>query len=71
MIDTGALPVFSWDVKLVFMIIMGISLFNEFVRLQVADPAYIGSRQPWLGFFSIVSPAGSPYHHPVPVPGKK
>ena len=71
MVDTGALPVFSRDVKLVFMIIMGISLFIEFVRLQVADPAYAGSRQPWHGYFSIVSTAGSPYHHSVPVPGKK
>lgn len=71
MVDTGALPVFSRDVKLIFMIIMGISLFIEFVRLQVADPAYAGGRQPWHGYFAIVSTAGSPYHHPVPVPGKK
>ena len=71
MIDTGALPVFSWDVKLVFMIIMGISLFIEFVRLQVADPAYTGSRQPWHGYFSIVSTAVFPRHRRILVQNER
>ena len=42
MVYTDALPAFSRDAELVFMV-MGISLFISFVRLQVADSVYTES----------------------------
>lgn len=37
----------------------------ELVRLKAVDSVCAGSRQPWYGYFSIVSTAVFPRHRPV------
>ena len=44
---------------------LGRKKFIEFVRIQAVDSVCAGSRQPWYGYFSIVSTAVFPRHRPV------
>ena len=50
---------------------LGRKKFIEFVRIQAVDSICAGSRQPWYGYFSIVSTAVFPRHRRILVQNER